>query len=274
MHFFSSTIIKSCCLIACFCAISMAAQASPERKRRSETAVERGERIVPDAMPTQSRHNAQTSVRMTQVSRGGGRVNTKFREGIDVSRYQGVIDWARVGADANVSFVFIKATEGSSLVDPTYAYNLAGARQAGLSVGSYHFYRPRISVDEQVANMTAVVQKRDQDIVPLIDIETTGGVPNDKFVADLEVFVERITAHYGKKPILYTYQNFYNKYLVGTFRGYHWVMAKYKDEVPLLTDNVDYMMWQYTQTGRIPGIRTNVDRIRIMGNHSLSALEM
>ena len=173
-----------------------------------------------------------------------------------------------------MSFVYIKATEGSSLVDPTYAYNIANARQAGLSVGSYHFYRPRVSVDEQVANMTSVVQKADQDLVPLIDIETTGGVSDDKFVSDLQEFVDRIATYYGKKPILYTYQNFYNRHLVGMFRGYHWVMAKYKDEVPMLTDNVDYMMWQYTQTGRLPGIRGNVDRIRIMGNHSLAVLEM
>ena len=116
--------------------------------------------------------------------------------------------------------------------------------------------------------------KPDQDLVPLIDIETTGGVPNDKFVADLQEFVESIATYYGKKPILYTYQNFYNRHLVGTFKGYHWVMAKYKDEVPLLTDNVDYMMWQYTQTGRLPGFRGNVDRIRLMGTHSLSVLEM
>ena len=52
------------------------------------------------------------------------------------------------------------------------------------------------------------------------------------------------------------------------------MMAKYKDEEPMLTDNVDYMMWQYTQTGRLPGIRGNVDRIRLMGNHSLTILEM
>jgi glycosyl hydrolase, family 25 len=264
--------LKTLCLVGCFSFIGLSAHA--ERKHRGAPSKEPSDRIMPDMMPVQSKKNVQSSVQMMQVSRGISRVNTKFREGIDVSRYQGVIDWGRVGTEANVSFVYIKATEGSSLVDPTYAYNIANARQAGLSVGSYHFYRPRASVDEQVANMTSVVQKADQDLVPLIDIETTGGVSDDKFVSDLQEFVDRIATYYGKKPILYTYQNFYNRHLVGTFRGYHWVMAKYKDEAPMLTDNVDYMMWQYTQTGRLPGIRGNVDRIRIMGNHSLAVLEM
>ena len=236
--------LKALCLVGCFSFMGMSIHA--ERKHRASSTGEPSEHIVPDMLPKQSKKNVQTSVQMMQVSRGNSRVNTKFREGIDVSRYQGVIDWMRVGTEANVSFVYIKATEGSSLVDPTYAYNLANARQAGLSVGSYHFYRPKVSVDEQV----------------------------DKFVADLQEFVERIAAYYGKKPLLYTYQNFYNRHLVGTFKGYHWVMAKYKDEEPMLTDNVDYMMWQYTQTGRLPGIRGNVDRIRLMGNHSLTILEM
>ena len=122
--------------------------------------------------------------------------------------------------------------------------------------------------------MTTIVQKHEQDLVPLIDIETTGGVSHDKFVSDLQVFVERVTAFYGRRPLLYTYQNFYNKHLVGTFPGYQWMIAKYHREEPYLDDETDYMMWQYTQTGRIPGIRVNVDRSRIMGIHALSALRM
>ena len=57
-----------------------------------------------------------------------------------------------------------------------------------------------MSVDEQVANMTSVVQKADQDLVPLIDIETTGGVSDDKFVSDLQEFVDRIATYYARSP--------------------------------------------------------------------------
>lgn len=231
--------------------------------------------VVADELPTRAENNAQRIIPgVLFVRPTSGQINARYREGIDVSRYQGYIDWNRVGAEGGISYVYIKATEGSALVDPYYATNLYGARQAGLSVGSYHFYRPQIDIYEQLANLTTIVQKHEQDLVPLIDIETTGGVSHDKFVSDLQVFVERVTAFYGRRPLLYTYQNFYNKHLVGTFPGYQWMIAKYHREEPYLDDETDYMMWQYTQTGRIPGIRVNVDRSRIMGIHALSALRM
>ena len=68
------------------------------------------------------------------------RINkNEHRYGIDVSRYQGDIDWQTVKTDKNVSYVYLKATEGASLVDVTYRYNLTEARKAGLKVGCYHF---------------------------------------------------------------------------------------------------------------------------------------
>lgn len=241
----------------------------------NQTAKPKPTNVVADELPSRAGNNTLRSIPgVLFVRPTTGNINGRFREGIDVSRYQGFIDWERVGAEANISYVYIKATEGSSLVDPYYATNLYGARQAGLSVGSYHFYRPQIDIYEQLANLTTAVQKQEQDLVPLIDIETTGGVPHEKFIADLQTFVERVTAFYGKRPLLYTYQNFYNKHLVGTFWGYHWMIAKYHREEPYLNDDTDYMMWQYTQTGRIPGVKGNVDRSRIMGIHALSALRM
>ena len=239
-------------------------------KYRTLTTADRVIRNVPDALPEKSRHNYGTRVPSVMLLHPTSRINTRYKEGIDVSRYQGFIDWNRVGAEGNISYVYIKAT----LIDPTYATNLYGARQAGLSVGSYHFYRPNADLEGQLANMTSTIIKSQQDLVPLIDIETTGGLPRDEFVEGLQEFVERVTAYYGRHPLLYTYQNFYNRYLVGTFWGYNWMIAKYNGDEPILTGSTDYIMWQYTQTGRIPGISTKVDRSRIMGTHSLSALQM
>ncbi len=244
------------------------------RKHRLLSVAERVERCLPDVLPAKSRATGRSRVEQIAMSARKGRVNTKFREGIDVSRYQGEINWTRVAEEGGVSYVYIKATEGANLVDRYYQYNITEARKMGLSVGSYHFYRAHISIEEQLANMTAVVRKEEQDLVPIIDIEVTNGVGQERFIRDLREFVARVTAYYGCKPMLYTYQNFYNKHLVGEFRGYHWMIAKYKSEAPVLEDDVDYIMWQYTQTGRIPGIRGNVDRSCLMGNHSLTSLQM
>lgn len=201
-------------------------------------------------------------------------INSRFREGIDVSHYQGKIDWDKVAKSTSISYAYMKATEGATYVDDTYRYNLSEARRVGLSVGSYHFYRPTVTPQQQLENMRQNIKANEQDLVPIIDIEHRGKVSEEKFIKDLTTFIGLVENYYGKKPLLYSYQNFYNRHLCGLFRNYHWMIAKYQDERPILTDNHDYIMWQYTSTGSIPGIRGDVDRSRLMGNHSLKQLQL
>ena len=229
--------------------------------------------------PDQLAAKARDERRMVHASAffmptSNARINSRYREGIDVSHYQGSINWDEVVRGTQISYVYLKATEGASLVDDTYRRNLAEARRVGLSVGSYHFYRPNINWQEQFANLTSVVKREDQDLVPIIDIEHRGSVSSAAFIADLRSFIEKVTEHYGKKPLLYTCHNFYNRYLVGEFTDYHFMIARYRSDSPTLNDGKDYIMWQYTSTGSIPGIRGNVDRSKIMGSYSLNQVMM
>lgn len=201
-------------------------------------------------------------------------LNVRYREGIDVSHYQGNIDWNTVVKNANISYAYLKATEGATLVDDTYERNLREAKQAGLLVGSYHFYRPNTDWKAQFENLTQNVRPNDQDLVPIIDIEHIGNVSKKKFIEDLTAFIQEVQKYYGAKPLLYTFQNFYNKHLVGTFPDYHWMIAKYKTEEPQLNDNKQYIIWQYTAKGRISGIKGNVDRSRLMEGFQLSQIAM
>ena len=98
----------------------------------------------------------------------------EHRYGIDVSRYQGKIDWQTVKTDKNVGYVYLKATEGASLVDVTYRYNLDEARKAGLKVGCYHFFSPTVAPETQFDNFSANVKLDEQDLLPIIDVETRG----------------------------------------------------------------------------------------------------
>lgn len=240
---------------------------------RSLSEKEKNEKLNPDVMPKVLQSQRLLPIQEISLT-SHAHINTTYKEGIDVSHYQGLIDWQQVGQEAQVSYVYIKATEGQSFVDKRYRYNIVQARQAGLSVGSYHFYRPRVSPYEQFENMVTNIRKEEQDLVPMIDVETTGNVSNEELVAGLEELAILLTQYYGKKPLIYTYQNFYNKHLVGALPGHEWMIAKYKDEAPVLTDNLPYMMWQYTQTGRIPGIKGKVDRSRLMGESVLSRLQL
>lgn len=197
-----------------------------------------------------------------------------WREGIDVSHYQGFIDWDCVAQCKQISYVYLKATEGNKLVDKQYRRNISEARRVGLRVGSYHFYRPNVPWREQFRHLKEHVKGREQDLLPIIDIERRGRVSEARFIRDLRAFLQQVEKHYGKKPVLYTYQNFYNRYLANCFGDYHWMIAKYQDESPVLTDGTRYTMWQYTESGSLPGIEGPVDRSRLVGDFELQHVVM
>lgn len=234
-----------------------------------------GAMLEPDAMPIRAiqDRNALAAQSMPFYTHKGN-INTKYKEGIDVSHYQGTIDWQRVVRSTNISYVYLKATEGANYVDDTYRRNLTEARRAGLSVGSYHFYRASVSPQEQFNNIVRNIKPAEQDLVPIIDIEHRGNVSEEQFIRDLTELIKKVEQYYGKKPLLYSYQNFYNRHFLGLFRHYHWMIAKYQTESPVLLDGRDYIMWQYTSKGSIDGIKGHVDRSRIMGNHNLQTLGM
>ena len=195
------------------------------------------------------------------------------RNGIDVSHYQGNINWSLVAGCGTISYAYMKATEGATLVDDTYRRNLVMARKVGLKVGSYHFYRAKVPVEEQLINMTSVVKAEEQDLLPIIDVEIKGrGISNERFITDLKRFLAGVEKHYGRKPIIYTFYNFYNRYLIGKLPGYQWMIARYGEEEPVLHDGLSYIMWQYTSSGSVPGIEGDVDRSIIMDMYSLSEI--
>ena len=189
--------------------------------------------------------------------------------GIDVSHYQGQINWREVARSKEVNYVYIKATEGAQLVDNTYLTNLRGARHAGLKVGVYHFYRPNVSRQQQFRNMKANVNLRDIDLIPIIDVEHRGREPLKTFQNNLLQFLQMVEQHYGVRPIIYTSRDFYNKHLAGPFTHYKYMIARYHSEVPELCDNAAFVMWQYTANGRVPGIRGNVDRSCFMDAYQM-----
>lgn len=245
------------------------------RKKDKATEIQAGRAATePDAIPHRAAKDRHTAKPKLIAFSSESHINTKYKEGIDVSHYQGHIDWDKVAGADKISYVYLKATEGASLVDETYERNLSEARRVGLSVGSYHFYRPNVDWRTQLKNLTAVVKREDQDLVPIIDIEHRGAVSEEKFIADLASFIKEVTNYYGKKPLLYTYHNFYNKHLSGRFKDYHWMIARYRSDSPTLNDGKDYIMWQYTSTGSIPGVRGNVDRSKIMSGFNLRQVQM
>lgn len=176
--------------------------------------------------------------------------------GIDVSHYQGEIDWSVI-AEQNISFAFVKATEGSTYVDETFLYNFNSARQNGVPVGAYHFFSYDSSGKAQAENFIKNVIPFDGMLPPVIDIEFYGNKEEDppsKEAVDTELaaFISAIEKHYGLKPILYATEITYELYLADDYAEYD-IWIRNVTDTPSLSDGREWTFWQYTNRGRLDG---------------------
>ena len=196
----------------------------------------------------------------------------KHVHGIDLSHYQGQVFWETVGGNTKMAYVYLKATEGGDKIDERYERNIELAHRYGLKVGSYHFFRPKAPLIQQLENFRMQCRPGEQDLIPMIDVETTGGLPIAEFRDSLITFLGYIEQVYHQQPLVYTYRNFYNKYLLGQLDDYKLMIAMYTPEEPVLADGRDITMWQYTSKGRIIGINGYVDKSRFLGDHGLKEI--
>lgn len=189
--------------------------------------------------------------------------------GIDLSHYQGEVFWEAIGDNSKMAYVYLKATEGGDRIDDMYEQNIELAHKYGLKVGSYHFFRPRTDLTRQLNNFKEQCRPMQQDLIPMIDVETKQGLGTDEFCDSLLKFLDMVEAVYRQKPLVYTGTNFYNHYLAGKLNEYKLMIAQYSSTAPVLIDDKEYILWQYTGKGHINGIRGYVDKSRFTGCHSL-----
>jgi lysozyme len=188
--------------------------------------------------------------------------------GIDLSHYQGNVFWETVG-QTKMAYVYLKATEGGTRIDAKYKQNIDLAHKYGIKVGSYHFYRPKIAQQTQLENFMAQCRPEDQDLLPMIDVETRSGLSVEDFRDSLFTFLHLVEQAYKQKPLIYTGANFYDANLLGLLHDYKVMIAQYTAHEPVLKDDLDYVLWQYTGKGRLNGINGHVDKSRFMGDHKL-----
>lgn len=188
--------------------------------------------------------------------------------GIDVSKYQGTINWKKVAKDSTIRFVYIKATEGTSIQDPMYRTNLRGAKKAGLLVGSYHLYSSKTTAYQQMSNIRKMIQKSEQDLVPVLDIE--GHHSGRLYMERVDKLLELMEKEYGVKPIIYTSERVYKTHFATKkYQKYHIFIANYRNY-----PTTRFTLWQYTERGHCPGISGYVDFNRFNRNRSLADIKM
>lgn len=197
-------------------------------------------------------------------------------EGIDVSHWQNTIDWPKVAA-AGKAFAIIKATEGTTYVDPTYLTNQAGAKAAGMWTGAYHFARPDAGPNDAVleaAHFASKVNLGAGDLRPALDLEASGGLSVAALQTWVATFLEEVRVRTGVRAMIYTSPAFWKKYM-GDSRaladaGYNvlWV-ARWGVSAPTVpASNWGGHGWtfsQYSNCGSVPGISGCVDLDRFNG---------
>lgn len=200
----------------------------------------------------------------------------KKYDGIDVSHHQGKIDWKKVAKDKKIKFVYIKATQGRTLIDKRYYENLREARRQGLKCGSYHYFSSETSVRAQVRLFTTIVQKKQQDLIPMVDVEREGMyLWSRRQVQDsLALFCKLVKKHYGKAPLIYSHYHYYNTHLAPQFNRYFLFLGKYSWPQPRINGLGKHNIWQYSERGKINGIRGYVDLDRFMSDTSLKDITL
>ena len=183
--------------------------------------------------------------------------------GIDISHYQGKIDWEQLKnamiKGCPVRFVIIKSTEGSSRLDENFRENFNQARDFGFIRGVYHFWSNKSTAREQAYYFLDQVHLTDGDLPPVLDIEHK---PVDKSVEDFQrdvlTWLHIVEDKYHAKPIIYTYYKFKEQYLSApVFDDYpYWIAHYYVDRVQY---KGKWKFWQHTDVGKLPGIKGYVD---------------
>ncbi|HMU38471.1 MAG TPA: GH25 family lysozyme [Pseudomonadota bacterium] len=183
--------------------------------------------------------------------------------GIDVSYYQGTINWSQVKASGK-QFAIVRVSDGTGFMDPKFATNWKGAKAAGVTVGAYQFFRPNQDATAQadlMVNQLASVGFGAGDIPPVIDVEVTGGMSNSTVIARVNTWIARVKSRTGRLPVLYTAPGFWSGLgnPTPTTLPYLWV-AHWGVSCPTLPPPWGRLrFWQYSSTGKVSGISGNVD---------------
>ncbi len=187
------------------------------------------------------------------------------RLGIDVSHYQGNVDWASVKS-AGMEFAIVKATEGTNTVDSEFGNNWSGIKAVGLVRGAYHFFHTDKSAEEQADHYIETVRLEPGDLPPILDVEITEGVAMEEIDDEIKTWLDRVENAYGVTPMVYANLNFVKTVLTAEFSRYPLWLADYTTETPTVPEIWnDWTLWQYSQSGSVTGVDGAVDLDKFQG---------
>ena len=187
-------------------------------------------------------------------------------QGIDVSKYQGDVDWNAV-AGSGVRFAYIKATEGGDYLDEKFRQNWELSRASGIARGAYHFAYWCRPAQEQAAWFLANVPNDPSALPPVLDVEWNPQsrtcprkLPREQALAMMKTILSAMEQAYGKRPVIYTSVDFHRDVLQGEFQDYPMWVRSVRAYPSVRYGDRSWKFWQHTATGSVPGVRGYVDR--------------
>lgn len=184
--------------------------------------------------------------------------------GVDVSRWQGDIDWTKLRAHG-ANFAYIKATDGGDHIDPMFATNWRKAKEAGIRRGAYHFFYWCRTAGEQADWFIRNVPRDPDALPPVIDVEWNGlskckKRPSRAVVLEkMRVFMDKVERHYGKRPIIYTAPDFYDDNLTGELKDYPFWLRSVAAHPSQRYPGRRWVFWQYSGSGLSQGVSGRID---------------
>ncbi|MBO5055243.1 MAG: leucine-rich repeat protein [Lachnospiraceae bacterium] len=179
-------------------------------------------------------------------------------QGIDVSHYQGDIDWEII-EEQNINFAYIKATEGSSHIDECFEKNWKAAQKTGIWIGAYHFFSFDSPGRSQAASYIDTVGSLSGKLAPVIDVEYYGDKAEnpperEEVIRELKEMLIVLEEHYRIKPVIYTTYKAYYDFIKDEFKEYPlWIRNVYF--TPFINLGNNWTFWQYTDTAVLEGYK-------------------
>ncbi|MCA1407657.1 glycosyl hydrolase [Ensifer sp. IC3342] len=184
--------------------------------------------------------------------------------GVDVSRWQGDINWVKLRTQG-ANFAYIKATDGGDHLDPMFKKNWRRAKEAGLKRGAYHFFYWCRTAGEQADWFIRNVPREAGALPPVIDVEWNGESSckrrpsRERVLEKMQVFMDKLERHYGQRPIIYTAPDFYRDNLKGAFPNHPFWLRSVAAHPSKVYPGRKWLFWQYSGSGLSHGVDGRID---------------
>jgi lysozyme len=193
-----------------------------------------------------------------------------YTPGVDVSRYQGEIDWKKVAA-AGYKFAAIRATVGDFYTDPRFYTNWTNAKKAGFLVVAYHVVVPYNYGDKQIHRYKDVLDGRENDLPVVLDIERHDNMSDAAVTHCIKDCIADVVLHFKRKPLIYTARYFWKDHVLPSsdWAKYDLWVASYTTGAPIMPPGwTTWKIWQYSGTGKVPGVSGDCDVNWFQGTYS------